>query len=92
MKDEISFFRFLYKLYLFMINMEIDTVLYGNQILFLKSENTSFTGRDSLFFAWCSAVLGRGATFLLMKDPAEIQGVVVSDNACNLIDGVSCIF
>ena len=39
-----------------MINMEIDTVLYGNQILFLKSENTSFTGRDSLFFAWCSPV------------------------------------
>lgn len=45
-----------------------------------------------LSFMTSCAVLGRGATFLLMKDPAEIQGVVVSDNACNLIDGVSCIF
>ena len=27
-----------------------------------------------------------------MKDPAEIQGIVIPDNARNLIDGVSCIF
>lgn len=53
MKDEISFFSIFIQ-DVFMINRGIDTVLYGNQILFFRSENTSFAGRDSLFFAWSS--------------------------------------
>lgn len=45
-----------------------------------------------LSFMASGAVLGRGAAFLLMKDPAEIQGIIIPDDTCNLIDGIGCIF
>lgn len=58
-----------------MINRGIDTALYRDQILFLRSENTSFAGRDSLFWAWGSPLFMIVLNSLFEKS-SLVKGVV----------------